>query len=231
MSSSNYSGYKKYSNYKRSYPKYKPSYKKQKRPMFGRMDMAAYNMAKSALKLINVEKKFHNLTHSALAISSAATLHNIVEIAQGDTNSTRDGDSLKIISLMFKFTCKIHASALQTFIRVMLIKDTAHNSTTPTIGNILTSTGINASIVSGLAMNNRGRFQVLMNEIVSLDQNGKQSSVINKYFNLEQHILYSGATGAASEQTRNSLYFIFISDEVTNTPTITYYSRLRFVDN
>ncbi len=89
------------------------------------------------------------------------------------------------------------------------------------------------SPISALNLDNKYRFRIHKRWIFQLNNEGGNSRVLNFYkkFGNDMKIRYDGIVGDISDLTSKSLSLLFISDEPTNTPSITFFNRMRFVDN
>lgn len=177
--------------------------------------------------VINVEKKFADYTFSA-AVSSTENFQLVNGLQQGDTASTREGQSIKIYSLYVRFYMTINASATTTQIRIFVLMDKQPNGAVPTSGDLLQS---NTNILSPLLMGYGSRFKIFMDKVYRLDTN-KLNLTIKKFFKFRFHTKYgSGNAGTVADITKNSLYIMMVSDQATNTPNIDFWARLRYIDN
>lgn len=197
----------------------------------------AYDVGKKALQialmtknLLNVEKKKFPIQQTAVAINTTGLVTSLCNIAQGDSSVTRTGDSILAKSITMRLTLSQHASATITFIRFMLVMDTQQVSDTlPTLADILESID-----VTGLLNDQSlGRYRILQDKTYTLTSNGKQGIFVKDYIKLGgdkgQHIRYNGSL--SSDVQKSGLYWIQLSNEATNTPTITSFMRLNYIDN
>lgn len=214
-------------------PKYNRNYKKRsyKKPWYNRKytpSEVAYRAFKGVnyLKgIINSEKHHHTL-NSSVTPSTSGSVISLHEIAQGDTDSTRTGNSILAKSLAFRFLINMNPSATQTYVRILLIQDKQQIADTgPSITDVLHS----ASVQSLLLIQHIGRFQVLHDQVVDLDNSLRTTKMTKLYKKLHTHIRYNGS--AASDIQKNGYYLMVLSNEATNTPTVFYNTRLSFYDN
>ncbi len=182
-------------------------------------------------KLLNVEYKFHDKQITATAIPSAPSIIQMTNIAQGDTASTRDGASIKWTKLSVRATVKIHASAVSTQVRLILVLDRQTNGAIYAASDFLQDTTINDNIISMYNLDNKFRFRALKDVVIDLEDNGTQSRQINWTIPMSTKCRFSGTAGDITDLSSYSLSLINISSEATNTPTLTFVSRLRYIDN
>lgn len=175
--------------------------------------------------IINSEKKYHTVSISG-AMSSSGSVQALTAISQGDTNSTREGNSLLLKSLYLRMCITQHSSAVSTFYRLLLIKDLQQVSdTSPGVTDIISS----ATIGSGLNKSNAGRFQVLHEFVFSTDNSKTTTRFIKKYIPQNFHIRYNGTT--STDIQKNGLYLVYLSDQGTNTPNLNATIVSSFYDN
>lgn len=188
-------------------------------------------LAKTALRgvkylktLVNAEKKFHDVA-TALTISTTASASNLNGIAQGDTQSNRDGISILQNNLQVKGTITKHSSSSSSFVRVVVLRDNQQvGDTNVAWTNIFTG----ETMDSYLRTTTLGRYQIMMDRVIQLTSD-KPSVYIKKYFKLDKHARYNGT--AATDIQKNGLYLLLLSDESTNLPTSNLCSRLAYYDN
>lgn len=190
----------------------------------------AWQGVKYLKTLVNVEFKKHD-SQASNTPSTSGVVTTLAAIAQGDTDQTRSGNSILAKSLYLQYTMKQHASASETFVRMVIFRDLQQISdTAPSIGDILDSTFSSQYWLAPL--NNEfgvGRFQVLADRRFSFSGNGNECRIGKLYIPLKFHIRYNGST--VSDIQKNGLYMIMVSSEATNTPTVEHVARLTFVDN
>ncbi len=191
----------------------------------------ALTLAKKLKKLINVEFKEHNVQATTSAFSTTPTITQISNIDQGDTRLTRDGDQIKVTSIYFRCIVGMNASAARTSIRIMIIKDKQTNSAIYAIGDLLEDTTANDALVSPINLDNRSRFTILMDKQLNMSDNSVQLVKIQWFKKQQQKIIYDGSGNGIADLTSGSYSLVLISSEATNTPTITLFTRLRFIDN
>ncbi len=186
--------------------------------------------------LINVEQKFFDVTSASTAIpDGVGTIIQLTNIGQGDTDVTRDGSQIKLTSWMFKAIIVTNTSVANTgqSITIMLIEDKQTNGAIYTTGDLLASITNVLSVVSALNLDNKFRFKVHKRWIIDLNTDGKARRTLQFYkkFGNNIKLRFDANSPAITDLTSKSLSLLFISNEATNTPTITFFNRLRFVDN
>lgn len=185
----------------------------------------AFALAKYLKSIVNVERKFFDVAQTNQAIGTTAVIYPLTQIAQGDAYNNREGNSVKAKSLFYRQTTVLNTSAEQTFVRVVIFKDMEQNGTSPTAAQLLESSG---NYISPLNHVNGTRFKILRDHIVNVTKtlNAKQYET---YIRLSNHIKFSDS--ASTDTKEGNIYLLLLSDQATNTPTIDFNSRLRYVDN
>lgn len=197
---------------------------------YARYAVLAYKMAQRLRRLVNVEvKKFDQTIAVGTNVTSGGTVYSCCDMAQGDTDQTRDGNSIKPLGCKFQLRLANNATAVNTAVRVMVIRDLQQVAdTAPTVSDVL-----DTSIVGAYAapLNNAtvGRYKVLSDKLYSLNTVAKPQMDLMWYQKLNGHIRYNGS--AASDIQKNGLYMLIVSDQATNYPTFGFNTRLHFTDN
>ena len=107
--------------------------------------------------IVNAEKKFHQATSSPTS-SSTGSITQVSAIAQGDTASTRDGNSILAKYMTFRSRIVKHASATNTSVRIIIFVDLLNTGTTPTFADLLSDP---SSIISNKLIGSSSRFWIL----------------------------------------------------------------------
>ncbi len=219
---------------------YKKRYynKRSSRPGYKACGKMVYSDAKKALaiargvkSLINVEYKFLD-NHANLAASGmSATILDLPIMAQGDTANTREGNSIKLTKCILNGNIIQHSSATNSIVRLMLVWDAQANGAAPAIADILEDSTATDNIISPYNVPFKKRFFVLWDKVFPLTANGGGVKAYHKVVNLNHHVRYNGNAGTVADLTSGNLAFIHFSNEPTNTPSLTHWERIRFIDN
>jgi len=196
----------------------------------GRTAARALTVLKGASNLLNAEIKHLDLTTSDTP-NQTATVTYLSGIAQGDTNLTRDGNSVKLKGGLIKTVYVIHASATASRIRHIIFVDLRNRSAAPTASDVFDTAASGNGLLNLDSAPNR--FVVLHDEYVRLD------TASNRVFAAEVpipaldnvHLNYVGTGATAASAEGPSVWSILQSTESTNTPSVVMHSRLFFVDN
>ncbi len=230
--------------YQRKYTKYKKRYKRRtsyrKPASSGYLGYAgtAINTASKALavaygikKLLNVEFKFFDTQLTATAIPVIPVITQLTNIPQGDTDQTRDGAQVKLTRLDIKMVVNSHASAVSTEFRVMVVLDKQTNQAIYNATDLLSDVTAGDSIVSALNLDNKYRFRVLYNKVMSFSNVGHNSQYTQISIPLDLRLRFDASTPSIADLTSNSLSMLFTSSQATNTPNLSLFARIRYVDN
>lgn len=215
--------------YRRKTGKYGTYYKKSKKNIgYRRAGNKALRLAKYAVKMMNVEFKNVDTSFSS-SVDSSGTIQNIMSISQGDSNSQRDGRSVKFVSIALKGRMEINTSAVTTNVRVLLVRQLNMNQTLPTVLDVLQTSTIN----SLRNLDNTDNVKVLYDKRWNLDPNSYNQKLfsINRKLNIRPQYAIGNTGGGLTALERNGIYLLLLTSEAANTPTIAFESRLRFIDN
>lgn len=201
----------------------------QKKYSVGQIASSAWRGVKYLKTLVNSEvKKLDQTGTGTLTETTAGVLH-LTAIAQGDTDASRDGNSVLLKYGTIRGTL-VHNSAgdAQQFCRLLVFQDKQQVSdTAPTLSPLLEGT---YPYIAPLNNENLGRFTVLYDRMFTLDAE-HQALTFKINLNLVgKHVRFNGAN--TTDVQKNGLYFGFIGSQATsNYPTITYYTRIGYHDN
>lgn len=188
-------------------------------------------IARGLKRIMNVEYKFFDNTVSQTAQATAPTIVQISLIDVGDTASSRDGDSIKVVGIYLNYMWSIDASATQTQVRIMLVQDKQTNGAVYVNSNLLLDVTAVDNIISPYNLDNKYRFRVLYDRVHHLAANGIESVSVKKYITLNQIMRFGGVAGTIADIRSNSFSVMVMSTEATNTPLVNIITRIRYVDN
>lgn len=220
------------------YKKYTKKSKTYKRPSYGGCGAMvlsdatkALNLAMGLKRLVNVEIKNFDVQQTNIAITDTPVIIQLSNIPQGDTTNQRDGSQCKVLSLELSIFLTRHASASNTTIRLMLVCDKQTNQAIYLNSDLLDDTTILDNIVSPYNLDNKYRFTVLWDRIFHVTAGSGSSKSFKKSFRMSKILRFDGNTPSIADLTSSSLSLVQVSNENTNDPAITMFSRLRYVDN
>lgn len=192
---------------------------------------AAMGAAKLALSLINPEFKYVD-KEGTQSITNASAFVLLNGLTKGNGSSNRIGRSIKIMSLELSFILSKNISDTnQEFVRVALLLDKEPNGATPSFLDVWESN--TNYICTPRNLDNRKRFVIMKDYVLPLPvSGGTQAYYKTLYKKMEMHTIYDNSdAGTIADISSNALYLVFVSDSSTDNPSITYYNRLRYIDN
>ncbi len=220
--------------YKKTY-KYK---KKPARPGYVSCGKMVWGDAKKALvlaqglkRLVNVEVKNFDVQQTNVLLTTVPVIVQLSNIPQGDTTITRDGAQCKILALELSLHIRRNTSAFATSCRIILVCDKQTNQAIYVNTDLLEDITSTDGMVSPYNLDNKFRFTVLFDHIFNVSEGSSGVKDWKRVFRMNKILRFDGNTPSIADLTSNSLSLIQYSMEATNTPSLTMFSRLRFVDN
>lgn len=205
-------------------------YKRRRVGGFGGYVKTAAWAAKQIWKLkglVNSEMLKKDTAFTPTALSTGAVEH-ITAVAQGDSDSTRTGNSIFVRSWNFSGSIIKNTSGANTqFVRISVVMDTQQQSdTTPTYTDIYES----ASPYAHLNSNTVGRYKVIFSHIYSVNSSDHTAVAVKINIPMRHHVRYNGS--ASTDIQRGGLYLCSSTDEPgANMPTWQGEHRLSYHDN
>ncbi len=178
--------------------------------------------------VINVERKFIDKS-AGITVDDSGTFVSLPLASQGVGASNREGDSIKVVSLLIRLSWAISQSATSSGLRTIVVIDKQPNGALPSIASLLQTT--NFPLSSPLNLDNKRRFKILCDRVQVASITGKQQFVLNKYLKTQTHVRYGSNAGTVADVNTNNIFVLLISDEATNLPIVDYYFRTRYIDN
>lgn len=189
----------------------------------------ALRMAGKALALLNTEEKYVDNNTAISNQTTTATIQTLFAPTQGDTQTTRNGNSMKVTKVHGKIDVYRNTSStfVSTSCRVMVLIDHQPNGALPSITDILTT----SSVRSWRNVNFGSRYTILFDKKCELDSVQKNYCSYEFHKDLQTHMEFGSNTGGVADINRNNFVFVALSDEATNGPQINRAMRIRFIDN
>lgn len=178
--------------------------------------------------LVNAEKMYLDTTNTAVSVTASGVVTQLNAIAQGDTTSSRTGNSVLMKNLFGRMVVVADASeANNSWVRIMIVKDKQQvGDTDPGVTSILAT----STPLSPLNRNTAGRFQILYDKLINLSVlQGATIRTLKMNIPINCHARYNGT--ASSDIQKNGIYLVLVGNEVTTTPDCEYYFRLNYYDN
>lgn len=186
------------------------------------------------LKTVDVATASANLT-----LNAAFVLLN--GVTQGTDYTERIGRKtiMKSIFLRFSLVPNVANSApTGDFARIIIFYDCQTNGAAPIAGDVLKS---GTDYLSPLNLNNRDRFKILMDKLVSMNPNVYTAGAVtagdpvNKTWKLYKKItmdtVFAGTNNTVASISTGSIYLMYMSAGATSYSTLSYNSRIRFIDS
>lgn len=214
----------------RRYRQRRPNYRTYKRLKKGYKSGGFWGLAKKAATgvvkyYLNPEYKFLEAVNTVTP-SNTGSIQPLSIITQGDQNTMRSGNEIKVTSALMRATITKATAATATKVRCIVFSDVSSNGAVPAIADILQTANQDAPVnrVNGT------RFTVIMDRSYILD-NDKPMKQLYWYKKFQHHIHYLTTDNTTGSLGQGQIYFLTISNESTNAPQISYNSRMRFLDN
>lgn len=171
-----------------------------------------------------IEKKHYYVTAQP-TIANTGTVIALTNIVQGDDDRQRQGLAIKAKSLLIRYNIEMNASALNTTLRLAVVRDNQQISDgTPTWTNIFRATDTNTPLNEAQA----GRFTVLYDRKYVLNQGSYELRHGKMFRKLNHSVRYNGV--GSGDIQKGGLYLAVLADQPTNLPTLSYYSTLAYTD-
>lgn len=186
--------------------------------------------------LLNTEFKFkdsqNNFGANPDSVTSAGTFYLLNGIGESVDYNGRTGRTIRIKSMQLRADAvkNSSAAAVSTDIRVILFWDMQPNGGAPSVGSLL-ETGAQSALYAFRNLNFRHRYKIVMDKRVTLDIDDINISVCDFYRRCNQKVIYGTNGDTIAAINTGSLYLLTISNETSNTPTLHFNSRIRYIDN
>lgn len=194
-----------------------------------------FNYGKAAYRMLkkNTEVKYFTVNTNGTEINSDAELDlDMTAIAQGDTNTSREGIKITAKSLYIRGT--LVQTGQDSVCRMVAFIDRQQVADSdPTISQVY-GDGTIPPVYAASNLLYSGRFQILMDKMFALDASDKPNINLNYYIKLNKgkgvNVRYNGST--ATDIQKNGIYVMFISNvTAANTGPLFYgQCRLGFTD-
>lgn len=199
------------------------------------MAKVGYRLGKKAIRMINSEVKFYDVQGTNVSFSSTGTVLQLCNPSTGDGDNARDGSSIKPARLTLRMNWSSNTTdTTPQRVRLVLFRGKMEKSSTPTISTILQDTSQYDAIVSPKNWDTKFETKILYDRSFSLTPDAgadQQYKLIRLNKKLFGHIKFATDDTAGTDIENGGLYMLVVSDEVTNPPTCTYYSRCTYYDN
>lgn len=180
----------------------------------------AYRLAKKAYKL--PELKYNSLSYSPTSVLNVGSINELSTVGTGVTDNNRVGNMVKPTSVKYRCSLKLNASATDTLVRMIVFRWISEAPAAPT--DILQT----VNITSFKNQDNRYQSQILKDVTFRLSTAEKPEIFIKGSIRTKFPVMYPDGSSVSN---KNAIYVLFTSDELVNTPTIAWESRMYFRDS
>lgn len=211
-----------------AYGRYKRMRRYRRKPQYARKPSKQF--ARKVRKVMQSvqEKKYWPYT-SNISVSSAGYLLHLTNIAQGDSDTTRDGDALNLKSILINLSAA--AGDTYNIMRYTIFQWLPSSSlsvATPTLGDIYQDT--TTPVISTFAHDSRKNYRILYDTSFTVDTDFpnkvKHIRIYGK--KLIRQVQYVGGTVVGN----NNVYMWAVSDSGAAThPSVTYVGKTNFTDS
>ena len=219
--------------YKRNYKRKRgPIKKRNGRSRFKRAGASVGSAAYSALKIakrlkdmVNTEYKFFD-TQATTNVDYTGSLNILNSMAQGQTDVTRIGDSIKVQNLVVRGAIASSAVATSS-LRMMIIWDPQNKTTTT--ADVLEYVGSVYAPFSPKDYDKRFQTKVLYDRVHSLVPTAESALTHFDYvIPINQHTQFEGASTTINS---GALKMLIISSSIANLPVVVFQARISYTDN
>ncbi len=213
--------------YRKQYRKRRP--RRRGQITYGQIGTKIYRDVAKLRALINVE--YHSLlTSFTVDPSSSGAVVNLTAIAQGDTTVNRQGNKIRLKYLSVRGSVIQNASAANTNLRMMIVRDNNGNTTQPAITDLFVDVAgfVANGNKNGLPQAN-SRFTILWDKFVQLSDANGDMRAYSYSMSLDHHTFFTGA--GATDEGKGHLYLFIGSNEATNDPVVKVDSMVKWIDN
>lgn len=197
----------------------------------------ALTIARGVAALLNVEFKRKDTIITNAVCGQTGQINGLNNLIQGDTDQTRNGDSIrcKSLALNYRIDYNTAGGAVQHIKLVILQRYTPNGSTVPAVLDVFDD----ADAVSLVNIEKASNWRILWKRDYVLTsqhdairgtdyiqlgskRDGKHMGMVTKF---------DGNTGTYTDMQKNSLILMAYSGDLTNGPVLNYRCRVRYIDN
>lgn len=192
-------------------------------------DKRIKQLEKKVRKLkLQKDRKFLDVYSTSITPSTTMGNHHYTAITQGDGVGERANDKVILNSFMLNYSIKKHASADDTQVRLVLVYF-------PTAGSLSTNdnvfekvTDATGQLLSPFKIDGKTPYRILMDETHNLKAEVPRIVKYKKFKGPFE--LKFNDDESATVPVRGRIYLFYMSNEGTNTPTVSNYSRMKWDD-
>jgi len=201
-----------------------------------------FNQVKSLQRIVRnlaPEQKYVDVDISSTDISTSGRIVHLTGVAQGDTQSTRTGNSINVTSVTLRGKIVTPSSATPntdpTFRWAIVVDREQVADTSPSAGAIFAG----PNPITGLPnLDNLERFRILFlsgpisGRRLGVDSSDLSPPTISAYMQWQWtgnlKVAYNGT--ASTDIEKNGIYFVFLSDDSSDTIDVVGFSRIAYTD-
>lgn len=189
----------------------------------------ALSVAYAVKELVNVERKKLDRVYSGNITSTQNTpIMNFTQIAQGDSDTQREGNSIKVVGITLNYGWRATSGSTSTAssVRVVLVQD---NQQIADLAADYTDVFNLNNIHSLLNRNTVGRFKILYDAIhIVSNANGTPGGNKKIYIPLQHHVRYNGNMN--SDIQKGGIVLYALSDDAQGV-SLDIQARTSYIDN
>lgn len=186
------------------------------------------------LALLNIEEKYSDFLFAGVAFGLGFGNQTLVSgLSLGNTATTRNGQSVKWTNYQYDLRISMGTVSQVTYIRFMIVQDRVPNGAAFATGDLFQAAVSGTDFTTSLYnVGNERRFIIYSDQMVSMNSANSLTHMFQGRLLVNAHTEYNtGNAGTIADIQTGSFYFLFLSNQSVNTPTITGAIRVRFVDN
>jgi len=159
------------------------------------------------------ELKLYNVTVAANYTSAGAVGTVTQGITQGDTASTRDGNSINVKQVDYCWLTQ-NASVLNNdFVRFIIFYDTQNQGVLPNVTDVLATATVSSPYSSSVIITKRFRVLKDITLASAAISGGSNPHAMRGSINLNNHhIQYLSSAGTGADNGAGSIFFLVIND-------------------
>lgn len=210
-------------------------FRKRSRTNAGRVALREVKSLKRELNKNIIVKRYTTLFASSNLVSGTALTHTVNTMAgASDDIEKRSGPQISMSSLAYRLKVHIHdAETSPCLVRVCLVYDRRHDgSATASPYNSIFTDNYPTALIENDDLAERGRYQIIHDQIFSLEPGGQAMAFEKGYINLKgKKTIYSGNDVSDLEDVEMGLlsWYVISRDNPENI-SFRIESRLNFLD-
>lgn len=197
----------------------------------GRTALRKVNRIEKVLKKgENKKSKTTTLSDVVLASGTPST-SSMVTMQRGDTNYLREGDKITLKEITWRLQFQLNnAETDGVGVRFVIVYDRRPAGAQATWTHVFNPNTING--LMNLTEENRGRFQIIHDQIWQLAPNGNEIAMEKGYKSLKNlPVWYDANVGDITDVQKGNLFAALISDNNASNVLANGAIRIRFVDD